>query len=137
MEWPISIELKVPWRDIDAAGHVNNAVYFSYMETARTEAFLKLRGGKGPQHVDIILARAEADFRAPAAMGDVLVVSVRPTRVGESSFAFRYEIREKTTGRLMVEGASVQVMFDYEKQQKKPIPADVKAALLDGVKSSG
>lgn len=135
MDWPVEVEIKVPWRDVDAAGHVNNAVYFSYMETARAEAFLRARGlGRRWQDVDMILARAEADFRSAATMGDVLAVRTWPTRVGESSFALAYDIRDKATGRLVLEGATVQVMYDYAQQRKKPIPAELRAALEKGLR---
>lgn len=127
--WPYRHELKVPWRDLDAAGHVNNAVYLTYMETARTEAYLRLREGTRPQDLDIILARTCVDFRSPANFGESLVVEVTPGRVGESSFVLGYVIREKSTGRLVAEGESVQVAFDYAKQQKKRIPDGIRAKL--------
>lgn len=135
MQWPVEVEIRVPWRDVDAAGHVNNAVYFSYMETARAEAFLRARGaGRRWQDVDMILARAEADFRSAATMNDVLVVRTWPTRVGESSFALAYDMRDKATGRLVLEGATVQVMYDYAAQRKKPVPPELRAALEAGLK---
>lgn len=137
MQWPVEVEIKVPWRDVDAAGHVNNAVYFSYMETARAEAFLRARGGKDWRDIDMILARAEADFRSAVTFGDVVVVRVWPTKVGASSFALRYEMREKATGRLVLEGSTVQVMFDYEKQAKKPMPGELRKALEAGLAGAG
>ncbi|HWH08684.1 MAG TPA: thioesterase family protein [Candidatus Thermoplasmatota archaeon] len=134
MDWPVEVEIKVPWRDVDAAGHVNNAVYFSYMETARAEAFLRARGaGRRWQDVDMILARAEADFRSAATFGDTLLVRTWPTRVGGSSFALGYRILDKATGRVVLEGASVQVMYDYAQQRKKPVPEPLRAALEAGL----
>lgn len=133
MPWPFVVEVKVPWRDLDGAGHVNNAVYFSYFETARTEWYLRERGlGPTVADLDMILARTSCDFRSQATMGDVLQVLVWPGRIGATSFGLRYEIREKSSGRLVAEGESVQVAFDYEKQQKKPIPEPILRALRDG-----
>lgn len=129
LAWPYEHEVRVTWRDLDAAGHVNNAVYFTYMETARTECFLRLRGGKAWQELDIILARISCDFRSQATMGDTLAVRIWPTKVGSSSFGMRYEIRERATERLVAEGESVQVMFDYKAGKSKPIPDDVRARL--------
>lgn len=129
--WPVSVEIRVPWRDIDAAGHLNNAIYFSYMETARIEAFLQVTGGTRPEHVFFIVARAACDFQSPAYLGETLVVKVWPTRVGNTSFTFKYELREKTKGRLVAEGETVQVMYDYEKKSKKPIPDELRK-LLEG-----
>lgn len=128
--WPYRHELTVPWRDLDAAGHVNNAVYLSYMETARAEAYMRLKGpSRRIEDLDIILARTSIDYRSPANLHEVLVVSVTPARVGESSFTLRYDIREKATGRLVAEAESVQVLFDYAANAKKRIPDDLRAKL--------
>jgi acyl-CoA thioester hydrolase len=129
--WPVAVEIKVPWRDIDVAGHVNNAIYFTYMETARVEAYLQALGRSQPQELDLIVARAACDFHSPAYMGEVLVVKVWPTRVGNTSFTFKYEIRAKEGGRLVADGETVQVLYDYAKRSKKPIPPELRK-LLEG-----
>ena len=132
LRWPFVLEHKVPWHELDAAGHVNNAVFVSWFEMARTEAYMRMRGGSRWQDLDIILARTEIDYRSPAFFHEVLEVRVWPGEVGRSSFGLRYEVREKTTDRLVAEGKSVQVCFDYAKGEKKPIPGEVRAALLAG-----
>lgn len=122
-------EVRVVWGDIDGAGHVNNAKYLTYMESARVSCYFDIMGGVAPGQLDIILARATVDFRSQASMGETLVVEVRPGRVGASSFALLYTLREKVTGRLVAEGESVQVCFDYAKNAKKPVPAMLRDAL--------
>jgi acyl-CoA thioester hydrolase len=129
MQWPYAVDIKVPWRDIDVAGHLNNAVYFAYMETARVEAFLAMTGKARPEHIEFIVARAACDFHSPAYMGEVLTVKVWPTRVGNTSFTFKYELREQRSQRLVAEGETVQVLYDYEKRAKKPIPPELRQAL--------
>lgn len=129
--WPVSVEIKVAWRDIDAAGHVNNAVYFSFMETARVEAYLRALGRTKPEELDLIVARAACDFHSPTYMGETLLVKVWPSRVGTTSFTFKYEMRERASGRLVAEGETVQVLYDYEKRSKKPIPGELRK-LLEG-----
>ncbi|HEX2022130.1 MAG TPA: thioesterase family protein [Candidatus Thermoplasmatota archaeon] len=136
VRWPFVLRVKVPWRDLDAAGHVNNAVYFSYMETARTELHLALVGGARWQDLDIILARAACDFRSPATFGETLEVRVRPLRVGASSYALGYEIVEERSGRLVAQGESVQVMFDYGRNEKKAVPAALREALASGTEGA-
>ena len=127
--WPYLHEIDVVWRDLDAAGHVNNAVYVTYLETARTACYLTLRGAQGHQGLDIILARVAVDFRSSASMGERLVVEISPGRVGESSFTLHYQVREAQSGRLVCEAESVQVGYDYAKQQKKPLAAELRAKL--------
>ncbi|HEV8360790.1 MAG TPA: thioesterase family protein [Candidatus Thermoplasmatota archaeon] len=127
--WPVTMEIKVPWRDIDVAGHLNNAIYFSYMETARVEAFLRVTGGSKPQEIYFIVARAACDFHSPVYMHETLLVKVWPTRVGTTSFTFKYEMTEKTSGRAVATGETVQVMYDYAKRSKKPIPPELRKVL--------
>lgn len=138
MDWPVTIEVKVPWGDIDGAGHVNNARYFTYFETARVEAYFRMTGRTATSRIgdlDIILASTRCDFRAQANMGDVLLVSARPTRVGDTSFTLAYRVERKGDGALVAEGESVQVCFDYEKQQKKRVPDAMRKALEAGLRA--
>ena len=127
--WPFRTQVKVAWADLDAAGHVNNAKYVSYFETARVELYFALTGGRRAEDLDIILARTVIDHRSAASLGETLVVEVRPGRVGETSFALHYRIAEKASGRLVAEGESVQVAYDYAAQAKKALAPALRAAL--------
>ncbi len=123
------LEIKPRFRDIDALGHVNNAVYFTYMEQARTEYYLKIANARRLAEIDFILASARCDFRSPVAFGETVVLRVWSTRIGDSSFTLRYEMRVKEDGRLAAEGESVQVAYDYETKRAKLIPDYFRKAL--------
>ncbi len=56
MDWPFSLEMKVLFRDLDAMAHVNNAVYFTYLEQARTEYYFKMIGKTKVYDLDFIVA---------------------------------------------------------------------------------
>ena len=127
--WPFRTEIKVAWADLDAAGHVNNAKYVTYMETARVGLYFALTGGRRAKDLDIILARTVIDHRSAATLGETLVVEVRPGRVGETSFSLLYRITEKESGRLVAEGESVQVAYDYAAEAKRPLSPRLRAAL--------
>ncbi|MEE8424346.1 MAG: thioesterase family protein [Elusimicrobiota bacterium] len=109
----------VRFRDTDAMGHVNNAVYLSYLEVARMSYWKRLTGITDFKKVDFILARAEVDYRFPAKTGDELVVYTRISRIGGSSFDFEYRIEEKPSGRLIAEAKTVMACFDYSKGKVK------------------
>ncbi len=121
--------LKVRFRDIDAMGHVNNAVLFTYMEQARTEYFLHLSGRRDFRGLDFILAHAEADYESPAFLDETILVKVWPTKVGDTSFVLDYEIKEGSTGRPVGKGRTVQVHYDYARKQKIPIRGALRRAL--------
>lgn len=117
------------FRDTDAMGHVNNAVYLTYFEVARTAYWNALTGDSDYQRVPFILAHTTIDFRSPALVREALEVGIRIERVGTKSFACAYRIEEATTRRLVCEGRSVQVIFDYAKNESYPVPAELRATL--------
>ena len=123
------IEMRPRFRDIDAMNHVNNAVYFTYMEQARTEYYMRISKRRALHELEFILASAKCDFRSPIAFGETVVIRVWPIRIGNSSFTLRYELRIKEDGRLAADGESVQVAFDYEAGKAKPIPDYFRKAL--------
>jgi acyl-CoA thioester hydrolase len=137
--WPFTLQVPVRFRDLDAMGHVNHAVYVTYFEQARCECYLALLDRTDPVEVgsglDFVVARLELDYVAAVRHGDVLTVSVRPDHVGGSSFAFAYEAR-RGDGELMARGRTVQVAFDHEAQCKKPMDAKLRSRLEAGLPRS-
>jgi acyl-CoA thioester hydrolase len=118
--------VKPVWRDMDALGHVNNAVYATYLENAR-EAFW--REVAGPfDRFPFILARLEIDFRAPATWRDEVVARVTVSRIGTSSFELSYGL-EDAAGRRLVDAKTVLVMFDYAAGKAVPIDDATRAKL--------
>ena len=110
----------VRFRDLDALGHVNNAVYLTYFESARIAYWLHTTKRTGLGALDMILARAEIDFRAPVRFGDEVEVSVRVSRFGEKSFDLEHELRVGDT--LVAEAKTVLVTYDYERREPVAIP---------------
>jgi acyl-CoA thioester hydrolase len=120
---------EVEFRDIDSAGHVNNAVYLTYLETARIRYLIAVLGPEFAYEISLILARIAVDFRAPAFFPETLELGARVTRVGTTSFDLEHEIRGGD-GRLVLEASSVLVAYDYEANAPMTIP-DVWRARLD------
>jgi acyl-CoA thioester hydrolase len=113
--------LSVRFRDCDAMGHVNHAVYLTYFEQARLTFWRELTGTPSP-HTRVIIARAECDYRSPAHFGDELEVRIRVGDIGD---------------RLVATGKTVLVSYDYEKGASMPLPADSRELLrrLNGPKN--
>jgi acyl-CoA thioester hydrolase len=106
----------VRFRDLDAMGHVNNAVFATFLEQARI-AFLSPHGAKIE---NMILARLEIDFRSPAELGETIEITVTPTRVGTKSFDLEYVLR--ADDRVVAEAKTVLVAYDYEHSRPVEIP---------------
>ena len=124
--------LEVRFRDCDPMGHVNNAVYLTYLEQTRFAHWRSLwkyrQAGADPRVPGIILARAEVGYRAQAREGDVLDIRLRVARIGRSSFQYEYEI-VNAAGTVIVEARTVQVMYDYAAGAPIPIPDDIRQTL--------
>lgn len=127
----LEVPVTVRFRDIDSLGHVNNAVYFTYCEMARTAYWRTLFGTRRLADAHFILARAEMDYRGQANDERNLLVGIRVSSIGNTSFVFEYRIVEDETRKLVAEGRSVQVSFDYKKNQKVPVPDNVRARIIE------
>ena len=109
-------------------GHVNHAVYFTYFEQCRLMCWRELTGSPHP-HTPVIIAHAECDYRSQAVFGDELEVRMAVGDIGRSSFALRYRISRIVDDRLVAEGTTVMVSYDYSAAQSIPL-SDATRALL-------
>lgn len=123
-----SCPVQVRYSDLDALGHVNNAVYFSYIELARIEYLRSLLQPADDLRPGFVLASARCDFRSPAYYGEQLTVAVRVARVGNSSFDTEYRITGPA-GRLVAEAHSVQVCIGPD-GRSTPLPAPWRERLV-------
>jgi acyl-CoA thioester hydrolase len=113
---------EVEFRDLDALGHVNNAVYLSYLETARIEYLREVLGLERLGDLSLVVARIEIDFRDAALLGERVEVGARVRRVGTKSFDMEHQVRAGE-GRVAAEATSVLVAFDHERGEPVPVPA--------------
>jgi acyl-CoA thioester hydrolase len=114
---------EVEFRDVDTAEHVNNAVYLTYLETARIGYLREALGDGFLYQLSLILAHVTVDFRSPARFPEMLEIGSRVPRVGTKSFAMDHEVRG-ADGRLVVEASSVLVAYDYEADASMPVPEE-------------
>jgi len=129
---PFTHRLEVRFRDCDALGHTNNAVYLTYLAQARLAHWRSLWGfgasGQRPAASGVILARVECDYKRPTRYGDVLDVRLTIVEIGRSSFRYDCEILDDQ-GRTVVHAKTVQVMYDYTQNKPVPIPDEIRALL--------
>lgn len=126
-KWTVVAPLRPRFRDTDAMGHINNAVYVTYLEVARQEYWRAFKDDENYRVVPFILARVEVDFRSEALMHETLELCIRCSFIGGKSFGFDYEIREQKAQRLVVKATSVQVFYDYAAKASIPCPPEMRA----------
>jgi len=132
-----SKHIEVRFRDLDALGHVNNAVYLTYFEVARLHYWKKLFGKEAFDRHSFVVVRAECNYRSPAQSGEVLHVFARVSEMKRSSFIFEYEIVELQTGRIVADGSTVQACFDLKEKRVRSIPDDLRDTILEFEKLEG
>jgi acyl-CoA thioester hydrolase len=106
-------DVQVRFSDTDALGHVNNAVYLSYLESARVDYLRELLGAKKIEELGVIIARVEIDYKSPAFHHETMRVGCRVEEIGGSSIKMDYRVEDRDTGRLVALAKSVLVTYDY------------------------
>jgi acyl-CoA thioester hydrolase len=110
-------------------GHINNAVYVTYLEVARQEYWRAFKADEDYRVVPFILAHVDIDFRSEALVRESLELCIRCSHIGTRSFGFEYLVREATTRRLVAEARTVQAFYDYAKKVTMPCPDEMRAKL--------
>ncbi len=115
--------IQMRFADTDALGHVNNASFVLYAETARIDLLRVL----GSAVRSLILAHLDIDFRRQVAYDEQIVVDTWVERIGTTSVTVGHVIL--ASGSVAAEVSSVVVYFDYDTQRPQPWTPQLRAAL--------
>jgi acyl-CoA thioester hydrolase len=131
--WPLTLDIPVAWGDMDAFGHVNNAVYLRWFESVRISYFEKtgVLERMDAEKIGPIVARTSVDYRKPVRYPDTVKVSATVLRVGTTSFVMRFRVLSTALGgELTAEGETVVVMMDYKTGQKLVVNPALRTRIL-------
>ena len=120
----------VRFRDIDAFGHVNNAVVSSYVELARIRYLVDVLQVEPIGVMPLILAHISIDFRSPILFSDIVEVGSRVDWLGTTSIGMSHELTAAAGGRELARSSSVLVTYDYQQSRPMPVPDDWRRALV-------
>jgi acyl-CoA thioester hydrolase len=119
-------QVSVRWRDTDALGHVNNAVYLTYLEEARDAFYLHTLGD--PIYV---VVRLEIDFRAEVRHADRRVgVDIAVERLGTTSLTTRETLRT-AGGEVAADARVITVHWDQDVRAPVPFSDEQRARLAE------
>lgn len=118
--YPVITEIPVAWGEMDALNHVNNVVYFRYLETARIEYFQEVALMEEIQHTGIgpVLGETSCRYKLPVTYPDTLYVGSRVSELKEDRFTMEYEIVSKKLGAVTTSGTAKVVMFNFKTNNK-------------------
>jgi len=128
--WPFSKVDEVRFGDLDAMQHLNNVEFLRLVETARIAYTQALVPGFSPTDrsaFGYVVAETHIAYRAPASFGDRIRTSVRPRPPERSSVTIDFEMRAEEDERVVAEGHSVLLGYDYGEGGSAEIPEDVRA----------
>lgn len=122
---------------MDALGHVNNALYFRYMESARVAFLLdigidRLANDAGPCDQGtpgVILQSVQARFRRPVEYPDTLRITSFVAEIASDRFTLAHELHSVKLGEIACLGSGVIVAYDYARKAKAQLPAAWRKAL--------
>ena len=120
--------IEIRWRDQDAYGHVNNAVFLTYLEEVRDEWLCRVTRHDESDPWDYLLVRVEIDFLRELREADrEIVATCDLLEIGRSSVRTREELRTRA-GELAAEAQAVVVAFDPAAGRSRPLTDDERAA---------
>jgi acyl-CoA thioester hydrolase len=124
--WEKRIEIR--WRDLDGSRHVNNAVYLTYLEEARSEWLAHVLGGVEPIW-EFVLARVAIDFRRELTLADgAALARCRLEGIGTSSVRTVEEVRS-ASGELAADAEALLVAWDQAAGASRPLTDTERSAL--------
>lgn len=121
--------IPIRWGDMDAYGHVNNTIYFRYMEQARCEWLEALGYKVAPEGHAPVIINASCTFLVPLTYPGTVEVRLFAGHVGRSSVETHYELRLVGEDTLYSEGAAKIVWMDAATGKSVPIPDALRAAV--------
>jgi len=126
----ITSRMPVRWGDMDAYGHVNNTVYFRYLEQTRVEWLEQMGSAVSPDNAEApVIINAACTFMLPVNYPATVIVRMYGGEPGRSSLMTWYELLVEGDERVYAEGSSKVVWMNPQTGKSVPLPEAVRAAV--------
>ncbi|MBC7751814.1 MAG: acyl-CoA thioesterase [Candidatus Saccharibacteria bacterium] len=123
-EFAVVFSQNVAWGDMDAVGHVNNVMYYRYIESARVEYLTKI--GAIGQGLSAVIASSSCRFLRPVFFPDVLEIGVQVIEVRNSGFRMNYVLFSTKQNHIVATGDAIAVMVNASTLGKAALPAELR-----------
>ena len=123
-----TVEIQVRFRDLDAYGHVNNAVYMSYLETSRVELVRDIFIRDMANNIRYLLISVKLDYLHPIYLEDRVLVHCKFDEIGKVRFKVTYKVHNGE-GTLFAKGYSEHALFNGNTNRPMRLPDEWKEAI--------
>lgn len=129
-KFPVSLTIRLDWSELDLFGHINNVMYFKYLQASRVGYWEKLGLDKLSANPSLgpLLAATHCDFRKPLYYPGNVEIRASIEFMKHTSFGIYHQIRNEQ-GELAAEGHDVIVLFDYQLGHKIAIPDHIRKSV--------
>ena len=122
-EFHCVLPVQLRFSDIDTVGHVNNSVYFSLFDVAKSDYFDKVRGEKQDwRNVTIVIANVNCDFLAQTLYEEPVVVKTRCAKIGNKSLVLEQVLVNEATGEVKCRCHTTMVYIEPKTLTPEPLP---------------
>lgn len=125
----ISAPIQIRFADVDLAGHVHNAAYLHYFESARIHFFVSELGTDWDwMEYGILVKKNTVEYEAPVFLEEKIHVEVKTSHIGNKSFTLHYTVKNQQ-GEVKTTGESLLVCFNHREKRTTDISPGMRAVL--------
>ena len=121
---------RVQWHELDGAGHVNNAMYVSYLEDTAIQAAESVNWGLGrvaERNIAILAREHRLEYLRPAVLGDELAITTWLSNFRRTNVVRHYAVKRAADGELLLRARTLWVWVDLKTGRPTPIPVEMLA----------
>ncbi|MCO8102379.1 acyl-CoA thioesterase [Acinetobacter indicus] len=127
-DYPVIHQQVVAWGDMDALGHVNNVMYYRYIESARIHYMDQIRMMQ--QSFSTVVASNQCKYMRPVFYPDTLKIGVRVEEIRNSAFRMHYLLWSEQQQAVVASAEAIMVCVNSESMQKMPLPESIRQRIL-------
>ncbi|MDO4580012.1 MAG: thioesterase family protein [Acinetobacter sp.] len=127
-DYPLIHQQVVAWGDMDALGHVNNVMYYRYIESARIHYMDQIRMMQ--QSFSTVVASNQCKYMRPVFYPDTLKIGVRVEEIRNSAFRMHYLLWSEQQQAVVASAEAIMVCVNSESMQKMPLPESIRQRIL-------
>jgi len=130
INFPVKLQLRIDWSELDYFGHVNNVSFFKYIQTSRVHYWDQIGLTKAHRETNIgpLLASCKCDFKSTLHYPGEITIFSRVEFIKNTSFSICHKILNEI-GEIAAEAQDIMVMFDFNRNEKVPFPAELKSKI--------